>query len=96
MATRSCRLDIIACILKVACKPCIQSVIVERCNLATVQWYKYRSMLFNTNLLTTQIALNSTYHSPRILYKTTEKGKRFLQLYEALISLIKTEGEKYA
>jgi len=86
---RASYLEIIARILITALKPCIQHQIIRKCRLSTAQWQKYREFLINAALIEAEPKAKNIY------YKTTEKGKTFLQKYVALLSLLETPCKSY-
>lgn len=80
-------IEIIAQILYTARQPCIQYVIIQECGLSTEQWNRYRAMLLGAKLLQKEGGNRQKF------YRITEKGRKFLMEYEALLSLLQVSQQ---
>jgi predicted transcriptional regulator len=81
------RLSIIAEFLDVARKGAHKTRIMYQANLSFAQLNDYLTLLIDLNLL------EAVKTSERIIYKTTEKGLRFLKSHREIIDLL-TEGKE--
>ena len=72
-------------ILEIAKEGVLKTQIMYRANLSFAQLHEYLSLLLNLNLLE---ALETT---GRTIYKTTDKGLRYLQSYREIRELLKKE-----
>lgn len=82
------RLYIMAEILGVAREGTLKTQIMYRANLSFAQLNEYLSLLLKLNLLETVVAAD------RNIYKTTEKGLRYLESYREIRELLKRENGK--
>ena len=80
------RLFIMAEILKIAREGALKTQIMYRANLSFAQVNEYLSLLSDLNLLETAKQTEKT------LYKTTDKGLRYLQSYREIRELLKRGG----
>ncbi len=79
------RLFIMAEILNVATEGALKTQIMYRANLSFAQLNEYLSLLLDLSLL-------ETAETPeRSIYKTTDKGLRYLQSYREIRELLKKE-----
>ncbi|MFB0567418.1 MAG: winged helix-turn-helix domain-containing protein [Candidatus Bathyarchaeia archaeon] len=81
------RLFIMAETLEIAREGCLKTQIMYRANLSFAQLNEYLSLLLDLNLLE---AVKTT---ERTLYKTTDKGLRYLQSYREIRELLKKGKE---
>jgi len=84
------RLEIIYEILSVSRKPAMKTNILYKCNLSYNQLQKYLNYLASQNLLT------SFENQGKELYRTTDKGKEFLDQYEQLTSLLQEKENTHS
>jgi len=84
------RLFIMAEILEIAREGCLKTQIMYRANLSFAQLNEYLSLLLDLNLLEVSKA------TERTLYKTTDKGLRYLQSYREIRELLKKGKENNA
>lgn len=77
------RLFIMAEMLEIAKGGSLKTAVMYRANLSFAQLNEYLSLLLNLNLL----ERNKT--SDKVIYKTTEKGLRYLQSYKDIRELLK-------
>jgi len=82
------RLYIMAEILGVAKEGTLKTQIMYRANLSFAQLNEYLSLLLELNLLETVKAADKN------IYKTTEKGLRYLESYREIRELLKRENGK--
>ncbi len=82
------RLFIMAEILNVATEGVLKTQIMYRANLSFAQLNEYLSLLLNLNLL------KDVKTPERTIYKTTDKGSRYLQSYREIRELLKKETGK--
>jgi len=82
------RLYIMAEILGVAREGTLKTQIMYQANLSFAQLNEYLSLLLELNLLETVVANGKT------IYKTTEKGLRYLESYREIRELLKRENGK--
>ncbi len=82
------RLYIMAEILGVAKEGTLKTQIMYRANLSFAQLNEYLSLLLKLNLLETVKAADKN------IYKTTEKGLRYLESYREIRELLKRENGK--
>jgi len=85
---RRSRLSIITDILNVARRGAIKTQIMYGASLSFVQLKEYLSFLLGANLLKVVDNPNKS------LYKTTNKGLRYLQYYMEIRELLKNEKKK--
>jgi len=77
------RLEIIYEILSICSKPVYKTRILYRCNLSFSQLQKYLEYLFSHNLLT------SFKEKQKDFYQVTDKGRTYIENYNALTNLLK-------
>lgn len=82
------RLYIMAEILGVAREGTLKTQIMYQANLSFAQLNEYLSLLLELNLLETVKAADKN------IYKTTEKGLRYLESYREIRELLKRENGK--
>jgi predicted transcriptional regulator len=73
---------IISDILVLAASGIRKTELMSKAGLSSEQLHKYMPILANSDLLET------SSHEKKIVYKTTEKGKSFLQTLEALEKML--------
>ena len=81
------RLSIMAEFLDVAREGALKTRIMYQANLSFAQLNEYLTLVIDLNLL------EAVKTSERTIYKTTEKGLRYLQSYKEIIELL-TEGKE--
>ena len=81
------RLSIMAKLLGVAREGALKTRIMYQASLSFAQLNEYLTLVIDLNLL------EAVKTSGRTIYKTTEKGLRFLQSYREIIELL-TEGKE--
>ena len=82
------RLYIMAEILGVAREGTLKTQIMYQANLSFAQLNEYLALLLKLNLLETVVAAD------RNIYKTTEKGLRYLESYKEIRELLRKENGK--
>jgi len=75
-------------ILEVAREGVLKTQIMYRANLSFAQLNEYLSLLLNLNLL------EAVETPEKTIYKTTDKGLRYLQSYREIRELLKEENGK--
>lgn len=85
--SRRDRLYIMAEILEVALEGTLKTQVMYRANLSFAQLNLYLSLLLDLNLL--ELKPMGT----KAIYKTTDKGMRFLESYKQIRNLLKKSGE---
>ena len=81
------RLYIIAQILNIAKSGSLKTQIMYRANLSFAQLNEYLDFLTKIHLITIQ------NENKRNVYKTTDKGNRYLEKYEDIADLLGTDEE---
>jgi len=76
------RLVLISDMLNYAAKGVYKTELMYRVGLSSAQLEKYIPVLVRSNLLEIQ------NHSKKAVYKTTEKGKSFLVIFQGLVKLL--------
>lgn len=80
------RLLIMAEILEVAIDGALKTQLMYRANLSFAQLNEYIKVLLGLGLLSTE------NNSQRMVYRTTQKGMRYLQSYREIQDLLKKEN----
>ena len=81
------RLYIIAEILEVALEGVLKTQVMYKANLSFAQLNEYLHLMLDLNLL--ELSKNTERH----VYKTTQKGTRYLESYRKIKELLKKEDE---
>jgi len=81
------RLYIIAEILEVALEGVLKTQVMYKANLSFAQLNEYLHLMLDLNLL--ELSKNTERH----VYKTTQKGVRYLESYRKIKELLKKEDE---
>ena len=81
------RLYIIAEILEVALEGVLKTQVMYKANLSFAQLNEYLHLMLDLNLL--ELSKNTERH----VYKTTQKGIRYLESYRKIKELLKKEDE---
>jgi len=81
------RLYIIAEILEVALEGVLKTQVMYKANLSFAQLNEYLHLMLDLNLL------ESSKNTERHVYKTTQKGIRYLESYRKIKELLKKEDE---
>jgi predicted transcriptional regulator len=79
-------IEIIGMILEICENEALKTHIMYRCNLNSKQIANYIQFLEDHKLLVRQMEWP---HSKAIIYKTTEKGKKYLEAYKQLEEILK-------
>lgn len=79
-------LDIINLILRVCMNWTMKTHIMYRCNLNSKQVQDYLDLILRFGL-----AESMEGESGRIFYRTTERGKKFIEIYAALLELFEVQ-----
>jgi predicted transcriptional regulator len=82
------RLYIIAEVLEIARNGCLKTQIMYRANLSFAQLNDYLGFLLEVGLL------KETNESEKSVYKTTQKGVKFLENYYKIRDLLREKNEK--
>lgn len=85
-------LEKVAAILEVAKQPVLKDHIMTKCDLSSLTFNKYMTILLQNGLVNAYPALD--LHMPgrktrhRMIYQTSQKGTEFLKKYNELLSLM--------
>lgn len=79
------KLYIIAEILEIAKEGILKTQIMYRANLSFTQLNEYLKFMLKINLL------EKKFRNDKEIYKTTEKGLDFLQRYQEIIDMLRSE-----
>jgi predicted transcriptional regulator len=83
-------LEIIYSILRASTEGVIKTHIMFKCNLNSTQLQLYVQFLVDKGLLSRE----RVPPSPKILYKTSERGRKFVRTYEALLETVGTKSSE--
>jgi predicted transcriptional regulator len=81
-------MTIVYSVLSVCLNSDLQTHIMFRCNLNSKQLHFYLESLVNRNLL----ERDRVPPSARVEYRTTTKGRKYIETYEAMAQLLSEQG----